>query len=66
MIVFDITDKQSFEDATNYWFSEIKTSCPVETQVLLVGNKCDLDSSRAVTVEDVQMFLDKNKEVQYM
>lgn len=28
MIVFDITDKQSFEDATNYWFAEINTSCP--------------------------------------
>lgn len=28
MIVFDIADKQSFEDAVNYWYGEIRTSCP--------------------------------------
>lgn len=49
MIVFDITDKQSFEDATNYWYAEIKNSCPPETQILLVGNKCDLADGRAVS-----------------
>lgn len=49
MIVFDITDKGSFEDAIHYWFTEIKNSCPPNTQILLVGiyvfnkgNKCDL------------------------
>ena len=42
MIIFDITDKQSFDDAVNYWYGEIKMSCPSETQILLVGNKCDL------------------------
>ena len=44
MIVFDITDHQSFADATNYWFQEIKTSCPPEIQILLVGNKSDLQN----------------------
>ena len=54
MIVFDITDKQSFEDAVNYWFGEIKTSCPPQTQILLVGNKCDLEINRKVTREEIQ------------
>lgn len=42
MIVFDISDKQTYIDATKYWFNEVKSSCPPETQILLVGNKCDL------------------------
>jgi GTPase SAR1 family protein len=49
MIVFDITDKQSFDDAINYWYGEIRASCPPETQVLLVGNKHDLLDKRVVT-----------------
>ena len=63
LIVFDITDKQSFEDATNYWYAEIRNSCPSETQILLVGNKWDLENGRAVSVEDVQTFIEKHKEI---
>ena len=37
MIVFDITDRTSFEDAINYWYNEIRNSCPPNTQLLLVG-----------------------------
>jgi Ras-related protein Rab-1A len=39
MMVFDITDRGSFEDAINYWFNEIKNSCPGNTQLLLVGTQ---------------------------
>jgi len=66
MIVFDITDKQSFSDATNYWFAEINTSCPPETQILLVGNKHDLDANRMVSREEVQNFIEKNPHIQYI
>jgi GTPase SAR1 family protein len=51
MIVFDLSDHQSFADATSYWYEEVRTSCPPDTQILLVGNKCDLQSKRAVTFE---------------
>jgi len=63
MIVFDITDKQSFEDAIQYWYGEIRNSCPPETQILLVGNKSDMQTSRAVKVEEVQAFIEKHKEI---
>ena len=66
MIVYDITDRQSFEDACEYWYSEIRNSCPPETQILLVGNKCDLDSTRKVTREEVQLFLEKHPEINYI
>ena len=48
MIVFDITDLQSYRDAVGYWFQEIKQSCPTQTQILLVGNKSDLQNQRKV------------------
>ena len=57
MIVFDITDKQSFDDATQYWFGEIRSSCPPETQILLVGNKCDMEMNRVVKMEEIQAFV---------
>lgn len=66
LIVFDISDRQSYLDATNYWYGEIRNSCPPETQILLVGNKCDLADKRAVTPEDVQDFLEKHKEIEYI
>jgi GTPase SAR1 family protein len=61
MIVFDITDKQSFEDAISYWHTEIKNSCPPETQILLVGNKCDLEDNRVVRAQDIQTFLEQHR-----
>lgn len=67
MIVFDITDKQSFEDAVTYWYTEIKNSCPPETQILLVGNKCDLEDNRVVRPEDIQTFLEQHRgEIEYI
>lgn len=51
MIVFDISDHQSFLDAVNYWYGEIRSSCPPETQILLVGNKCDLADKRQVSTD---------------
>lgn len=43
VITYDITNKQSFEDATNFWFHEIRTHCGNEAEIMLVGNKCDLE-----------------------
>ena len=53
MIVFDITDPQSYEDAVGYWFEEIKNSCPPQTQILLVGNKSDLENQRKIPRETI-------------
>ena len=50
MIVFDITDEQSYKDTTGYWFEEIRNSCPPQTQILLVGNKSDLQHMRKIPI----------------
>jgi GTPase SAR1 family protein len=54
MIVYDISDRQSFVDAVNYWYGEIRNSCPPDTQILLVGNKCDLVDKRMVSEDELQ------------
>jgi GTPase SAR1 family protein len=66
MIVFDITDLQSFYDATGYWFEEIRQSCPQETKILLVGNKSDLEELRKVSIESIEKFVGMHPEVRYI
>lgn len=52
-VVYDITRAESFHRAIGYWYAEIlgnaKTARP---RIVLVGNKSDLELSRAVNVDD--------------
>ena len=66
MIVFDLSDHQSFVDAISYWYEEVRTSCPPDTQILLVGNKCDLASKRSVSAEEAQEFVANHREIEYI
>jgi GTPase SAR1 family protein len=66
MIVFDITDEQSYQDAVNYWFQEIKQSCSSLTQILLIGNKSDLSEERKVSRGEIDSFLGGHPEVKYI
>lgn len=65
LITFDITSRTSFADATKYWYAEIRNQCPPETDVLLVGNKSDLDDRREVTKEEVAAWSEANN-VEYI
>ncbi len=53
VIVFDVTDAQSFE-SVHKWVDEIKTIRNDESDILLIGNKCDLKDSRKITTEEAQ------------
>ena len=48
VIVFDITDKDSFEHV-NVWMQDIDKFAKAGGMRILVGNKCDLEHQRAVT-----------------
>ncbi|KAJ5079703.1 ras and ef-hand domain-containing protein [Anaeramoeba ignava] len=50
MVVYDITNESSFTQLKN-WYSEIVSSAPPQTKVMLVGNKADLENERAVQRE---------------
>ena len=60
IIVFDITNKQSFNNVKNY-LEEIDSNAPRDISICIIGNKYDLFSSRVVEKEDVQKIAGKWK-----
>ena len=50
LIVYDITRKETF-DSVDRWISELVNSGDKNMTMLLIGNKCDLDTQRQVTKE---------------
>ncbi len=51
IIVYDITREASFRNAAN-WTQELRNECKHQTELLLVGNKMDLEDMRAVSYEE--------------
>ena len=51
VIVFDITDKDSFEHV-KVWMQDIDKFAKQGVMRILVGNKCDLENQRAVTKDE--------------
>ncbi|XP_031114406.1 ras-related protein RABA5b-like [Ipomoea triloba] len=50
LIVYDVTRTPTF-DSTKRWIEELNTHCDTATAKILVGNKCDLEEIRGVSVE---------------
>lgn len=51
ILVYDITDRQSFKDIEN-WLAEVDKFGNENVVKLLVGNKSDLENNRAVKTEE--------------
>ena len=49
-LVYDITNEISFNNLDT-WFNNIKNLCKENISIILVGNKCDLESQRKITKE---------------
>ena len=60
-IAFDLTNKKSFENI-NYWISEIKSS-KIHNNIIILGNKSDLNEVIEVTDEDINEF-EKSNDIQ--
>jgi len=58
IIVYDITDKESF-DNVRQWLFEIDRYASENVCKLLVGNKSDLTNKRAVEYEQAKTFADE-------
>ena len=50
MLVYDVTDRKSFEHV-DHWMGQIKQYADLQVDLILVGNKCDLEESRVVSPE---------------
>ena len=56
LLVYDITNKKSFEEIKNYWYGQVKESSGKDTILALVGNKYDLINEKDVSNEDEEEF----------
>ena len=48
ILVYDITNKFSFEEIQNYWFGQVKDSAPENIIIAIVANKLDLYENEQV------------------
>ncbi|KAI3760598.1 hypothetical protein L1987_50995 [Smallanthus sonchifolius] len=58
MLVYDMTKRQTFDHMTR-WLEELRSQADKNIVIMLIGNKCDLASLRAVPVEDAQEFAER-------
>ena len=59
LVVYDITNKETFENVQT-WIEDCKNQSPKTIFLVLIGNKCDLESSRQVTYEEGEELAKRN------
>ena len=59
LVVYDITDRDSFENL-NSWLIEIEKNANKNVYKLLIGNKSDLEDKRKVTYQEGKEFATSN------
>lgn len=58
ILMYDITNEESFNSVQD-WCTQIKTYSWENAQVVLVGNKCDMDDERVVSIERGRQLADQ-------
>ena len=64
LLVFDISNKESFNKIKNYYVQKIKDNCKLGIPIILLGNKTDLNEKRKVSQEEA-INLSENEEYIY-
>jgi Ras-related protein Rab-2A len=59
IIVYDITDKSSF-DKIEDWIRDVRNLAPPDCLLVLFGNKLDLDAQRAIRTEQGQDLAERH------
>ena len=52
LLVYDIINKESFDSIKNTYIPKLKEKCKQNMQIVLIGNKLDLDYDRKVTYDE--------------
>ena len=60
IILFDLTNKESFENLGS-WIEIIRDHCGNKMQMLIVGNKNDLEEEKDIDEEDIHKFVKAEK-----
>ena len=59
MLVYDVTRRESFDHLPR-WLNEARANAIPQLVIMLIGNKCDLESKRAVSYQEGAEFAKKN------
>jgi Ras-related protein Rab-2A len=59
LLVYDITRKETFIHIAK-WIEEVRSNSSKDIQIILIGNKKDLENKRQVTKEEGEEFAKKN------
>lgn len=59
LLVYDITRRESFEHVAN-WLTEARNHADANLVITLVGNKCDRESDRQVSIDEGQAFAQRH------
>ena len=60
LLVYDITNRKSFEECKNYFNTNIKDNCIGDIKVIVLGNKTDLEEKRQVLSDEGSQFALEN------
>ena len=59
ILIYAINNKESFNN-TEYWLKDLKNEANNDIRIMLIGNKCDLENERTVSIEEGENFKDEN------
>ena len=63
ILVYDITDRESFESLRSIWIKELLEKGPENIQIAIVGNKQDLEDREKVTFKEAHELALQNKAI---
>jgi Ras-related protein Rab-8A len=58
VLTYDISNRPSFDHVIG-WMRDIKTKAPLDCDIVLCGNKSDLDNDRVVTFDEGKQLADE-------
>ena len=56
ILVYDVSNKLSFDEIKNYWYDQIKQHCDNNIIIAVAGNKCDLYEKRQILDEEGEKY----------
>ena len=57
VLVYDITDKKSFDEIKNFWYGQVTQNCDNKKLILAIAaNKCDIYEQRQVEDEEGEKY----------
>ncbi|KAH0787461.1 Ras family protein [Histomonas meleagridis] len=58
LLVFDITDRDSFDDLIN-WLNDMRQLCTPNASIILIGNKADLEDDRVISEKEASSYAER-------